>query len=217
MISKDKLLRLAKYLKQSLEFYKDPVYTPEEKEAIKKFEHLAFEFYKALKEDGYITFSEVDKREEERRPRFTKTIMDISNKLVKTSEFTAEESWFILLSLYCWICEMIKNFLLDVAFKIYRDLENKEWQGFLTLAPFVGIMNRYKNGRYAFLFSEIDVDLRNSFVHGRIDFLNGEMKYYDSRGKKKVLKLDTFISKYKKMPRYTLLFSFTEKRYSLMK
>lgn len=212
MISKDEVMRLIKYLEQPLEFYNDPVYTSEEKAAIEKFEHLAHEFYKALKGDGYVTFSELDAKEEERRSRFTKIVMDISNKLVRTSEFTAEEGWFILISLYCWSCEMIKNFLLDIALKIYHDLEGKEWQGFMTLAPFVGIINRYKNGKYAFLFSEINVDLRNSFVHGKIDFLNDEMEYYDSNGKMKSLRLDAFLSKYKKMaPLYATLF-FTRKK-----
>lgn len=120
MVSKYEILRLVKYLEQPLEFYKDPVYTLEEKKAIKKFEHLTLEFYKALKRDGYVTFSKSDVKEEEMSRRFTKIVMDISNTLVKTSEFTAEEGWFILLSLYCWSCEMIKNFLLDVAIKIYR-------------------------------------------------------------------------------------------------
>lgn len=200
MISRDEISRLIEYLEQPLEFYEDPIYTSEEKEAIKKFEDLAFEFYMDLKRDGYVTFSELNEKEEERRRRFTRIVMDISNKLVRTSEFTAEESWFILLSLYCWSCEIIKNFLLEVAIEIYRALEGKEWQGFMTLTPFVGIMSRYKNGRYAYLFSEIDVDLRNSFVHGKIGFLNDEMEYYDSRGKRYSLELAVFLSKYKKIP-----------------
>jgi len=61
-------------------------------------------------------------------------------------------------------------------------------------------MNDYKNGKYSSLFKDIDVDLRNSFVHGKINFLDSEMEYYDYESKKKTLSLDDFLTKYKKLP-----------------
>lgn len=211
-ISKEEILKLIEYLEKPLEFYEDPVYTTQEKEAIQKFEHLAFEFCKSLKKDGYITFSKRDKKEEERVAIFTKIIVDISNKLARTTEFNAEEGWFIILSLYCWVCEMIKNSLSDVAIKIYRNLESREWKGFMTMTPFVKTMSRYKNRKYAFLFSEIDVDLRNSFVHGKIQFPYIEIEYRDSDNQKKQLKLEAFLTKYKKIaPLYATLFLYRRK------
>ena len=214
LVSKDEVLKLIGHLEKPLEFYKDPVYTQEEKEVIKKFEELTGEFYKDLKNDKHVIFriSKRDEKEEKRILRFTKMVIDISNKLVRTEEFNAEEGWFILLSLYCWNCEMIKNLLLDVTVKIYESLEGKAWEDFMTMGPFIDIMNRYKNGKYTFLFSEIDVDLRNSFVHGKIDFPNNEIEYYDSNDNKKKLKLDAFLSKYKKMaPLYATLFFYEKK------
>ena len=202
MVGKEEILGLVEFLRKPLEFYKDPVYSQDEKEDIKKIEELAFQFYNDLKKDGHITpiIQERDRKEDERIVRFTKITMDISNKLVRTKEFNAEEGWFILISLYCWNCEMIKNLLSEVAIKIYGNLEGKEWKGFMMMGAFMDTMNRYKNGKYSSLFSEIDVNLRNSFVHGKISFLNLEMEYYDSENNKVRLKLDDFLSKYKKLP-----------------
>jgi len=208
-VSKEEMLDLIEYLGKPLEFYKDPVYTTEEKKAIKEFEELAFKFYNDLKKDGHITFTppKLETEDDKRIVRFTKITMDISNKLVRTKEFNAEEGWFILLSLYCWYCEMVKNLLSEITIKIYESLKSKEWSRFMMMGHFMAVMNEYKDGKYSFMFSDIDVDLRNSFVHGKIDFPNDEIEYYDSRGVKKTLKLEDFLSKYKKVPAlYATLF-----------
>jgi len=99
LMSKDEVLDLIKYLEKPLDFYKDPIYTLEEKEDIKTFERLTFEFYNDLKNDRHITLaiSKIDREEEKTIINFNRIIMDISNKLVKTKEFNAEEGWFILI------------------------------------------------------------------------------------------------------------------------
>lgn len=211
MVSKEEMLGLIKHLEKPLRFYEDPVYSVEEKEDIKTFEELVIEFYTELKKDGYIIMMipEKEMEEDKRIVRFTKTTIDISNKLVKTREFNAEEGWFILLSLYCWWCEMIKNLLLDISMKIYTTLKGKGFPGFMTMYPFVNTMNEYKNGKFSSLFSDIDVDLRNSFVHGKINFPNNEIEYYGYNGVKRVLKLEDFISKYEKLaPLYATFFAY---------
>lgn len=210
------MLSLIKYLERPLEFYTDPVYSPEEKRDIKRFEKLSIKFYSSLKRDKHVSqqLSGKETKDNKRIVRFTKTTIDISNKLVRTEEFNAEEGFFILLSLYCWWCEMIKNLLLNVAFRIQRDLEGKEFKGFMTMYPFMNIMNNYRKGEFSVLFSDIDVDLRNSFIHGDFD-LNAhthEIEYYDSKGAKKKLKLKDFLSKYKKLaPLYATLFLYRTK------
>ena len=211
------MLSLIKYLENPLEFYKDPVYSPEEKRDIKRFEKLAIKFYNALKKDKYIPMqiSSQEKRDDRTVVRFTKTTIDISNKLVRIDEFNAEEAWFILLSLYCWWWEMIKNLLLNVATRIHKDLKGKKFKSFMTMYPFMNIMNDYKNGKFSALFSDIDVDLRNSFIHGDFNFVDDEIEYYDIRRGKKKLKLKNFISKYKKLaPLYATLYLYRTKTFA---
>lgn len=215
MVSKEEILQLIEHLEKPLAFYEDPVYTKQEKNDIKEFEELVIGFYNDLKKDQHIEMRipEQETGEDKRIVWFTKVTMDISNKLVQTKEFNAEEGLFILLSLYCLYCEMIKNLLLHITFKIYRSLKGEEWnRGFMMLGRFIGTMKEYKNGKYSALFSDIDVDLRNSFVHGKINFPNNEVEYYDSENIKKSLKLSDFLSKYKKLPPlYTTFFAYRMK------
>ena len=108
---------------------------------------------------------------------------------------------------------MIRNLLVEVAKKIFQSLKGKKWgKKFMMMGDFLQMINEYKNGKYSFLFSDIDVDLRNSFVHSNIDFLNDEIGYFDSRGVKKTLKQEDFLSKYKKLAAlYATLFSYRTK------
>jgi len=70
-------------------------------------------------------------------------------------------------------------------------------------------MNKYKNGKYKSMFSDIDVDLRNSYIHGIINFPNNKSEYYNSKEVKKTLPLGDFLSKYKKLPAlHAMLFSY---------
>jgi len=117
--------------------------------------------------------------------------------------------------LYCWNCEMIKNLLLDFAVRINSNLRLVNPSSFLTMYPFMVIMNGYKSGKYTYLFSEIDVGLRNSFAHGKVNFLNDKVVYYDSQGEEKSLKLTELLSKYKKIPAlYGTLFAYRMKAFS---
>ncbi len=212
-VSKEMLLSLLKSLETPLKLYDDPVYTPEEKKTIKGYEDLAFSFYCDLKTDGHISFSSKEAKAK-KELRFFKIVMDISNKLVNTKEFGAEEQWLILLSMYCWYSEMIKNLLLEEAKKIHKSLSRKAWKGFMTLGQFIYEMHRYKNGKHKALFSQIDVDLRNSFDHVDIDF-NGEIRYHDKDHNQKVLKLNQMLSMFKKIPAlYATLFLYRRKVFS---
>jgi hypothetical protein len=209
-VSKEKWFGFIKFLEAPLRFYDDPVYTPEEKKAIKDYEDLAFSFYRDLKTDGHISFLS-EEAKAKRELGFFKIAMDISNKLVNTREFGAEEQWLILLSMYCWYSEMIKNLLLEEAKKIHKSLMGKAWKGFMTLGQFMCEMHRYKNGKHKPLFSEIDVDLRNSFDHANIDF-NDEIRYYDKDHNQKILKFNQMLSMFKKIPAlYATLFFYRRK------
>ena len=108
-------------LQKKIDFYKDPVYTVDEKTTIKNYEDLALSFYNDLKKDGYLKTPEdsIVAAEDKRIIKFYKIPMNISNKLVNTEIFDSDEQWFILISLYCWYCEMIKNLLLKVISQIY--------------------------------------------------------------------------------------------------
>lgn len=190
-------------LDRELKLYQDPAYSNDERRDIKKFEELVSEFYSDLKEDGHITLQipEHERKESERMARFSKITIDIPNKLIKTKEFKPEEQWYILLSVYCWWSEVIKNLLSEVAKKIFQELRGKKWEKeFMTMGPFLCIMNEYKNGKYSPLFSDINLDLRNSFVHGKIDFPNNEIIYYDPKGEEKKMSLKDFLSHFKKLP-----------------
>ena len=209
-MSKEKWFGFIKFLEAPLRFYDDPVYTPEEKKAIKGYEDLAFSFYRDLKTDGHISFLS-EEAKAKRELGFFKIAMNISNKLVNTREFGAEEQWLILLSMYCWYSEMIKNLLLEEAKKIHKSLRGKAWKGFVTLGQFMCEMHRYKNGKHKALFSEIDVDLRNSFDHANIDF-NDEIRYHDKDHNQKILKFDQMLSMFKKIPAlYATLFLYRRK------
>jgi hypothetical protein len=216
-VSKEKWLDFIRFLEAPLGFYDEPVYTPEEKKAIKDYRDLAFSFYSDLKTDGYVAFnqtfslSDEAKAERDKDLRFFKIAMDISNKLLNIKEFGAEEQWLILLSMYCWYSEMIKNLLLEEAKKIHKSLSGKAWKSFMTLGQFMCEMQRYKNGKHKALFSEIDVDLRNSFDHANIDF-NDEIRYNDKGHNEKILKLDQMLSMFKKIPAlYTILLRYRQK------
>ena len=210
-VSKKMLLSLIKFLEEPLKFYDDPVYTPKEKKTIKNYEDLAFSFYSDLKIDGHISFVSVEAKAK-KELRFFKIAMDISNKLVNTKEFVAEEGLLILLSIYCWYSEMVKNLLLEEAKKIHKSLSGKAWKrNFMTLGQFICEMHRYKNGKHKALFSEIDVDLRNSFDHANIDF-NDEIRYHDKDHNQKILKFDQMLSMFKKIPAlYATLFLYRRK------
>jgi len=69
LMSKDEVLDLIKYLEKPLDFYKDPIYTLEEKEDIKTFERLTFEFYNDLKNDRHITLA-ISKIDRERKDNY---------------------------------------------------------------------------------------------------------------------------------------------------
>lgn len=172
---------------------------------------MAFSFYSDLKADGYVTFnksfqSDKAKAERDKILRFFRIAMNVSNKLANTKEFDPEEQWFILLPLYCWYSEMIKNLLFEEAKKIHRSLDGKDWKGFMTLGNFLTEISRYKNGRHKSLFSYLDVDLRNCVDHANIGF-NSEIIYYDREGNQKSLKPEQMISLFKKIaPLYATLF-----------
>jgi len=215
LVTKEEILGLIEALDKELKLYEDPAYSPDEKGDIKKFEELAFDFYRNLKEDGHITLEipRHERKEDKRMARFSRIAIDISNKLLKIEEFKPEEQWYILLSVYCWWCEVIKNLLSEIAKKIYRDLKGEEWGNeFMTMGPFLSIMKKYKDGKYVPLFSNINLDLRNSFVHGKIDFPNNEVIYYDSKGEEKKVSLKDFLSQFKKLPPlFTYLFAYRMK------
>ena len=84
----------------------------------------------------------------------------------------------------------------------------------MTIGPFLDIMNEYKAGKYVPLFSDINVDLRNSFVHGKVDFPNNEVVYYDSKETEKKVSLKDFLSQFKKLPPlYTYLLAYRLKAF----
>ncbi len=216
---KETILNLIKRLETPLNFYEDPVYTPDERATIKEYEKLALNFYSDLKADKFISFNDAfelskEKRQErDRSLRFFKIPMDISNKLVNVKVFEAEQEWFILLPLYCWYSEMIKNLCLDAAKKIFKSMNRRDFRGFMALGSFLGIINVYRNGRHKPLFSEINVDLRNSFDHANIDF-NNEITYQDNKQNEKKVGLSEMLSMFKRIaPLYATLFACESKMF----
>jgi len=201
-----------------LNFYDDPVYTAEEKTTIKNYEDLALKFFSDLKADGFIgagTFpsNEREKAEQDKTLKFFKIAMDISNKLVITKEFAPYEQWFLLITVYCWYSEMIKNLLIKEAKNIYKSFEAKDFRGFMTLGSFLCEMRRYKDGKYTALFEDIDSDLRNSFNHANINF-NSEITYQDNNGNAKSIKPEKMLSIFKKIaPLYGTLFAYRLKAF----
>jgi hypothetical protein len=207
------LLDLIRYSERKLRIYDDPIYTDEEKEAIKNYEDLAFDFFSDLKADGFIgagTFpsNEREKAEQDKTLRFFKIAMDISNKLVSTKEFAPNEQWFLLIPLYCWYSEMIKNLLVREAKSIYKSFEARNFRRFMTLGNFLYEMLRYKDGKHKALFEVIDSDLRNSFNHANINF-NSEITYQDNKRKVKSIKPKRMLSIFKKIAAlYGTLFAY---------
>lgn len=89
-----------------------------------------------------------------------------------------------LLSLYLSLCEHVKSLFSDSIRKINKRLppkKRKRLKGFITLGPLVWILRNYKKGKYACLFSEIDVDLRNAAAHFMYEFLNDKIRYGDNK------------------------------------
>lgn len=207
------LLELISNSEKTLNFYDDPIYTAEEKATIKNYENLAFNFFTDLKADGFIgagTFpsNEREKLEQDKTIKFFKIAMDISNKLVSTKEFAPNEQWFLLITVYCWYSEMIKNLLIREAKSIYKSFEAKDFRVFMTLGSFLREVRRYKNGKYASLFEDVDSDLRNSFNHANINF-NSEITYQDNDGNAKSIKPEKMLSISKKIaPLYGTLFAY---------
>jgi len=181
MVTQDEFLNHIKRLESPLKLYDDPTYSTKEKETIAENEKLVEAFYFDLRKHGFLDVREIGsykKTETERILKFTKTAINISNKLFAKDFWESEEQWFILLSLYCWWCEMIKNQLTPIANKIYKSSTGKDFKNFMMLGKFMEIVCSYNNGKFAKIFSEIDVDLRNSFAHGNIDFPNNEVLYF---------------------------------------
>jgi hypothetical protein len=210
---KKRLLELISHSEKELGYYDDPIYTVEEKAAIKNYEDFALNFFRDLKADGFVgagTFPSNDreKAEQDKTIKFFKIAMDISNKLVSTKEFAPNEQWFLLITVYCWYSEMIKNLLIREAKSIYKSFEGRNFPGFMTLGNFLREVRRYKDGKYTTLFEDIDSDLRNSFNHANIDF-NSEITYQDNNGNGKSIKPEKMLSISKKIaPLYGTLFAY---------
>ncbi|MGD8545003.1 MAG: hypothetical protein PVH12_02405 [Candidatus Bathyarchaeota archaeon] len=202
MVTKEDVKNLIDFLNTDIELHKDEAYNQREKEVIKVIDEWTCEFYEDLKADNYIEMNipEEHRIKEKQIAKFSKIATNISNKLIGKSEFESEEQWFIFLSIYCWWCEAIKSQLEDVAIKIYEGIRGNNWNGFMTLGKAMGIIREYKNGKYIDLFSNIDVYLRNSFVHCDIDFPNNEVIYYDNRKRKQIMPLKELFCRFRKLP-----------------
>lgn len=213
MVSQDEFLNFIKRLESPLKLYDDPNYSTTEKETIAENEKLVEAFYFDLRKDGFLDLKEIgnNKTENERILKFTKTTINIANKLLTKDFWEPEEQWFILLSLYCWWCEMIKNQLTPIAKKIYKSSKGKDFKKIMMLRKFMEIVCSYGNGKFAKIFSEIDVDLRNSFAHGNIYFPNNEVVYFKKTTELR-LPLEEVYFKFRMIPAvYAHLFSYPQK------
>lgn len=196
LVKKQEILDFLEYLKTPLDIADPKEWKPEEIEVLKKYQSLAPELFADLKADNCLNFSDVFpvqlpeamarvNREDNRLARFTQITSNITNSLAKSKKiFGAEEQWFIFLSLYLSECERIKSLFLDSIRKINKKLPPKKRQrlkGFITLGPLITILRNYKKGKYAYLFSEIDVELRNGVAHFSYEFLNDKIQYGDNK------------------------------------
>lgn len=204
MVKKQDVLDYLRYLKTPLDIADPKIWKPEEIKVLKSYQSLAPELFKDLKADNCLSFRDVSpilspaaideiRRQDDRLVKFTLITTNIANSLSKSSKiFGAYEQWFIFLSLYLSGCEQIKDFFLDSIKKANKKLPPKKrerFRGFVTLSPLINTLKKYKNGKYAPLFSEIDVDLRNAAAHLTYEFSDDEI-IYDN---KKITTLDLIL------------------------
>ena len=153
----------------------------EENNRIRIYQSLAPSFYEDLKSDGFLKFADYYDVTDEKKleeldkqsiwvERFTKIASDVSNKLA--GKFSGDEQFFILGSIYVFWCEQIKALFVDFIRDINNSLpvNEREKLRYPTLTPVTSILSKYKNKKYADLFSDVDCDLRNAFAHFGFDF-----------------------------------------------
>ena len=205
---KKQIIDYLKYLKTPLDITDSKEWKPKEIEVLKNYQNLAPKLFNDLKSDNCLTFEDVfptrsvealDERlrQNERFVKFTRIASNISNNLPKSSMILgAEEQWTIFLSLYLSQCEQIKSLFEDYILKVNRRLPEKKREclkSFVTLGPLISVLKKYKSGKYAHLFTEIDVDLRNAVAHLKYDFVDDEVGY----GKNKRITTHNLIFKYR--------------------
>jgi len=210
VVKKEVVLGFLEYLKTPVDIAGPKVWKPKEIEVIKEYQRLAPEFFADLKADKCLNFQDVFPTEpleavvsiQSKENALLNSIhitINISNKLPKSSQvFEAEEQWSIFLSLYLSLCELVKNLFSDSIRKINKRLatkKRKRLKSFITLGPLIWILRNYKKGKYSYLFSEVDVDLRNAAAHFSYEFLDDRIKY----GNNKTISTLHLLLKYRKI------------------
>lgn len=165
---------------------RDKIGKPEDNPKIEKLQNLSKAFIEDLKNDKVISLYEIfnspiDPLEVVKQ---TRNVTNIYRKLFKTEEFTGDEQFLILCSLYLFWVELIRTLFLQYIERIFNTIPKdilqkdniqkpKNW----TLAPVINVLKKYKNGIYSELFSDINVDLRNSIGHFNFHFGETDITY----------------------------------------
>jgi len=158
----------------------------EDNAKIEKLQNISKAFYEDLKNDKVISLYEIfespiDPLEVVKQ---TRNVNNIYHKLGKTDVFTGDEQFLILCSLYLFWVEQIRRLFLQYIERIYytipidvRKKENIQIPKYWTLVPVINLLKKYKNGKYLELFSDINVDLRNSIGHFNFHFGETDITY----------------------------------------
>jgi len=188
-ITDDNIRQFIQSLKKPFDM-RNKIWKPEDNERIEKLQNLTKAFFESLKLDNIIKLNDVfhSPKDPLEILKQTRNNMSIYSKLYKTDEFTGDEQFLILCSLYLFWVEQIKTLFLPYIERIYyaipKNVRKKERirkaNSKSTITPVLDVLRKYKNGKYSALFSDINVELRNAIAH--FNFYFGETDItYDGR------------------------------------
>lgn len=209
MISQKDALLFAKWIQEPVEF-RNEVLSKDKNKRIEEYQKQAKSFFNDLKSDGIITFQNVFldrdsilQRFDFRREQLLKLSMNIQKKLWYSKEFTGDEQFFILCMIHNYFTESIKSLFLPYVREIHKRLPKKvrkriKLKSILTLGPVMKVLRKYKRGKYKGLFSDINIDLRNSIAHFTTSF-GEENVFYKVKGKDEPISGHDFLLIVKKL------------------
>jgi hypothetical protein len=192
MISQKDARFFVKWIQEPVEF-RSEVLSKDKNERIGEYQKQAKSFFNDLKSDDIITYQNVflDKhsivqRSDLRRIKLLELSANMTNKLWNSKEFTGDEQFFILCMIHNYFTESIKSLFLPYVKEIFNALDEKvqkrlfkkgKLPSTLTLGPVMKVLREYKKGKYKDLFSDINVNLRNSIAHFTISFGEKNISY----------------------------------------
>ena len=186
MVSQEDAIWFAKWLQEPVEFRSKSLSKPLN-DRVGEYQLLAKDLFHDLKRDGIISFTNVFSNIPMSDSRKTYQLIllssNISQKLWDTKEFTGDEQFFILCMIHNSIVEHIRLLFLPYIGDIFNHLPPIDRKGRkkpsrrTTLGHLMNVLRLYKRRKYVDLFSDINVELRNSIAHFTIFFGDGDIYY----------------------------------------